>query len=268
MTSDSVDSVIPDLVPSLQSPPIEVNGNIQVRLKSEEGRLILTLPAETETSATGMNWYDLWLQLKQRLHALERFWQPSTTVELIAGERLLDGRQLKAIADALDEVQLQLKRIYTSRRQTAVAAATAGYCVEQQIPHKSALNQLPTDSPQLLSEPLYQQMTVRSGVEIRHSGTVVILGDLNPGGIVIADGDILIWGRLRGVAHAGASGNSKCLIMALQMEPTQLRIADFVARAPTTTPAQFYPEIAYVTSEGIRITKAADFSKSQFLSKS
>jgi septum site-determining protein MinC len=110
-------------------------------------------------------------------------------------------------------------------------------------------------------------MTVRSGVEIRHSGTVVVLGDLNPGGSVVANGDILVWGRLRGVAHAGASGNSKCLIMALQMEPTQLRIADFVARAPTNVPSQVYPEIAYVTPEGIRITKAADFSKSQFLSK-
>jgi septum site-determining protein MinC len=213
-----------------------------------------------------MNWSDLWLQLKQRLQGGERFWQPNTTVELMAGDRLLDGRQLKAIADALSEVQLQLKRVYTSRRQTAVAAATAGYCVEQQT-SLSTLNQSPIDSPQPLLEPLYLQMTVRSGVEIRHSGTVIMLGDLNPGGIVVADGDILVWGRLRGVAHAGASGNSKCLIMALQMEPTQLRIADFVARAPTTTPTQFYPEIAYVTSEGIRITKAADFSKSQFLSK-
>ncbi len=263
MTSDSV---LPELVSTFTLPPLEANGNIQVHLKNEEGRLILTLPAETESSTVGMNWSDLWLQLKQRLQGGERFWQPNTTVELMAGDRLLDGRQLKAIADALSEVQLQLKRVYTSRRQTAVAAATAGYCVEQQT-SLSTLNQSPIDSPQPLLEPLYLQMTVRSGVEIRHSGTVIMLGDLNPGGIVVADGDILVWGRLRGVAHAGASGNSKCLIMALQMEPTQLRIADFVARAPTTTPTQFYPEIAYVTSEGIRITKAADFSKSQFLSK-
>jgi len=31
------------------------------------------------------------------------------------------------------------------------------------------------------------------GVEIRHSGTVVILGDINPGGIVVANGDIILW---------------------------------------------------------------------------
>ncbi len=263
MTSDSVP---PEMVSTLATPPPEVNGNLQVRLKSESGRLVLTLPAETESAAAGSSWSDIWLQLKQRLQGGDRFWQPNTTVILMAADRLLDGRQLHAIADALLEVELQLKRIYTSRRQTAVAAATAGYCVEQ-APPVSALSAAPVLSPTPLSEPLYLQMTLRSGVEIRHAGTVVVLGDINPGGVVIADGDILVWGRLRGVAHAGASGNSKCLIMALQMEPTQLRIADFVARAPTTVPAQFYPEIAYVSAEGIRITKAADFSKSQFLSK-
>ncbi|HBE30931.1 MAG TPA: septum site-determining protein MinC, partial [Cyanobacteria bacterium UBA11368] len=101
------------------------------------------------------------------------------------------------------------------------------------------------------------------GMEIRHPGTVVILGDLNPGSMVVADGDILVWGRLRGVAHAGAKGNTGCLIMALQMEPTQLRIADYLARAPEKPPAQFFPEVAYVTPTGIRIAKAAGFTRPQ-----
>ncbi|HEY9897169.1 MAG TPA: septum site-determining protein MinC, partial [Candidatus Sericytochromatia bacterium] len=79
---------------------------------------------------------------------------------------------------------------------------------------------------------------------------------------VVADGDILVWGRLRGVAHAGARGNNRCLIMAMQMEPTQLRIADFVARPPETPPAQYYPEVAYVTPERtIRIARAVDFHR-------
>ncbi|MBW4639529.1 MAG: septum site-determining protein MinC [Gloeocapsa sp. UFS-A4-WI-NPMV-4B04] len=259
MTSDST---LPDIVSSVAPPSGGVNHNLQVRFKNEEGKLLLILPAETETSSSS-SWADIWQQLKQRLNAGDRFWQPNTTVHLAAADRLLDGRQLQAVAEALGEVQLTLKRVYTSRRQTAVAAATAGYSVEQQTP--SALNQ-PLTSSVPLAEPLYLQMAVRSGVEIRHSGTVILVGDINPGGIVVANGDILVWGRLRGIAHAGADGNSKCLIMALQMEPTQLRIADYVARAPTTQLTQVYPEIAHVTPEGIRISIAADFSKSQFLS--
>ena len=106
-------------------------------------------------------------------------------------------------------------------------------------------------------------MTVRSGTEIRHPGTVIILGDINPGGIVVAEGDIVIWGRLRGIAHAGAGGNRECLIMSLQMEPTQLRIADAVARSPEKSPMQVFPEVAHITPAGIRIARANDFSRNQ-----
>lgn len=116
----------------------------------------------------------------------------------------------------------------------------------------------------MLADPLYLQASVRIVIEIRHPGTVIILGDLNPGSNVVAAGDILVWGRLRGFVHAGAWGNSNCRIMALQMEPTQLRIANAVARAPEKPPTQIYAEVAYVTSQGIRITKATDFSKPNF----
>lgn len=257
------DSASPEIETNTSIPPVNtVHSNLQVRLKGDGEKLLLILPTEAETTATATTWSDLWQQLKQRLNGGDRFWQPNTTVHLMAGDRLLDTRQLQEIADALAAAQLQLNRVFTNRRQTAVAAATAGYSVEQQLLPLSINQTTPTAIP--LVEPLYLQMTVRSGVEIRHAGSVIMLGDLNPGGIVVANGDILVWGRLRGIAHAGAAGNSKCLIMALQMEPTQLRIADFVARAPTNVPSQFYPEVAYVASEGIRIAKVADFSKSQF----
>lgn len=269
MTSDSPSSV-PNISPTSTegnaAPDALRDRDLHVRFKSEGGRLLLLLPPESEVtdtpSPTALTWTDLWQQLKQRLDGGDRFWQPGTVVHLIARDRLLDGRQLQAIADALTEAELQLKRVYTSRRQTAVAAATAGYSVEQQSA-VAQLNQPAAESGQALAEPLYLQTTVRSGVEIRHPGTVVILGDINPGSSVIAEGDILVWGRLRGVAHAGAKGNAQCRIMALQMEPTQIRIADYVARAPETPPAQYYPEVAYVTAEGIRIARAMDFAKSQ-----
>lgn len=238
----------------------------QVRLKSEAGKLLLMLPPEGDLAednpASSLTWNEVSQQIRQRLHSGERLWQADTTVHLLARDRLLDGRQLQEIGDALAEVQLRLKRVYTSRRQTAVAAATAGYSVEQQA-SITQINQ-PSEAPQALAEPLYLQTTLRSGGDVKHNGTVIILGDLNPGSSVVADGDILVWGRLRGLAHAGAKGNARCLIMALQMEPTQLRIADFVARPPETPPAEYFPEVAYVTGQGaIRIARAIDFYRSQ-----
>jgi septum site-determining protein MinC len=92
MTSDST---LPDIVSSVAPPSGGVNNNLQVRFKNEEGKLLLILPAETETLSSS-SWADIWQQLKQRLNAGDRFWQPNTTVHLAAADRLLDGRQLQA----------------------------------------------------------------------------------------------------------------------------------------------------------------------------
>jgi septum site-determining protein MinC len=243
---------------------------LQVHLKAESGKLLLILPPQAQLKEAPAVWSDLWLQLKQRLIAGEKFWEANTLVHLIAESWLLDGRQLQEIAEALAESKLVLKLVQTSRRQTAVAAATAGYSVEQEsaIAYINQNQLTPTKPGQPFLEPLYLETTLRSGVEIRHPGSVIVLGDVNPGSSIIADGDIIVWGRLRGFVHAGARGKRECLIMALQMEPTQLRIADLVARAPENPPAQFFPEVAYVTDEGIRIAKTVGFQRPELSQKS
>lgn len=252
------DSTPPNSITELPTP--EPNPNQQVRLKSQGGKLLLLLPAEAEGETGSVPWSELWEQLKHRLASGERFWQPRTPVHLLTRDRLLDARQFQEIADALAEVELHLKRVYTSRRQTALAAVTAGYSVEQHTP-VAHLNQSPAEPGKPLEEPLYVEGTVRSGVEIRHGGTVIVIGDVNPGGSVVAEGDILVWGRLRGMAHAGSQGNATGRIYTLHMQPTQLRIADKVARPPETPPDQYLPEVAYIGNDGIRIALASDFSR-------
>ncbi|MGC9503378.1 septum site-determining protein MinC [Baaleninema sp.] len=264
MVSDSPTPTERDVVSELTetsepTPSGGLNLHRHIRLKSDGGHLIVQLPPQSDSDAAGeLTWLELWQQLKHRLQASDRSWQPNTRVRVMAGDRLLDSRQLQELDDALSEAQLKLDRIFTRRRQTAVAAATAGYSVEQPLP-QDLLQQDDEPTATALAEPLYLQTTLRSGTEIRHPGNVVLVGDVNPGAEVIAEGDILIWGRLRGVAHAGAAGNRQALIMALQMEPTQIRIADSVARAPSDKPSQYYPEVAYVTPQGIRISRTTDF---------
>jgi septum site-determining protein MinC len=222
-----------------------------VHLKTDDGVIQLLLPTLSETS-NEIGWSEIWEQIQQRLAGAKRFWQPLTPVHLYAQDRLIDTRQLQIIANALEEVQLCLQQVHSSRRQTAVAAATSGYSVQQQNPHHLAL------SKDALAEPLYLQMTVRSGMEIRHPGTVVIIGDVNPGGEIIAAGDIIVWGNLKGIAHAGSRGNEQCLVMALQMFPTQIRIASYIARSPEQQPVNLEPEVAHVVDGAIRITPSIE----------
>ncbi|NEP15616.1 MAG: septum site-determining protein MinC [Leptolyngbya sp. SIO4C1] len=253
-----LDPEVASLDPVLDIKRRDGSPNLQVRFKSERGRLMLILPPDPDNSRNPVIWEDLRQQLRHRLSSSERFFQPNTGIHLVARDRLLDSRQIQEIVDVLHEAQLKIKRIYTSRRQTAVAAATAGYSVEQQT--TLAHLQDSTDEGQALEEPLYLQATLRSGVEVRHPGTIVLVGDANPGSSIVAEGDIVVWGRLRGVAHAGASGNEKSRIMAIQMQPTQLRIADKVARAPGK-PEQYRPEVAYVEGESICIAIADEFAQ-------
>lgn len=234
----------------------------QIYLKHDGEQMLLILPTQAEVDLA-LPWSETWQELKHLLKTKEQSWQVGTNVCLVAKDRLLDARQLQTIAETLNDVKLSLATVSTNRRQTAVAAATSGYSV-QQDPARPLI-ETSTDSGENVSlnlaEPLYLQSTVRSGVEIRHPGTIVIFGDLNPGGKAIAAGDILVWGRLRGIAHAGAQGNHQCRITALQMEFTQLRIADAVARAPRLRPRRLSPELAFVTTEGIRLAETLEFAK-------
>lgn len=76
---------------------------------------------------------------------------------------------------------------------------------------------------------LYHASTLRGGQVLHHTGNIVVVGDVNPGAELIATGDILVFGRLGGIAHAGAQGDESARIYALDLSPTQLRIATFIA---------------------------------------
>lgn len=105
---------------------------------------------------------------------------------------------------------------------------------------------------------LFLKQTLRSGQAISHKGHLVIVGDVNPGAEIMAEGDITIWGALRGMAHAGVGGNINAEIRALKFEPIQLRIAHAIARAPdklkSAALSSSGPETARIINGKIRIS--------------
>lgn len=97
--------------------------------------------------------------------------------------------------------------------------------------------------------------TVRSGQCIEYDGNLIVIGDVNPGGHLKANGNILVMGSLRGMAHAGCDGNRKAMVAAFNLQPTQLRIANIIARKPDddvySTPK--WPEIAKIEGNAVLI---------------
>ena len=74
--------------------------------------------------------------------------------------------------------------------------------------------------------------TLRSGQVIEFDTSVVILGDVNAGAQIVSTGNVIVLGKLLGNVYAGASGRDNSFVVALQMNPTQIRIGDVIARSP------------------------------------
>ncbi len=104
--------------------------------------------------------------------------------------------------------------------------------------------------------------TIRSGQVQEYQGNVLYIGDINPGGILKAIGDIYVLGTIRGIVHAGMNGNKEAIIAASIMEPTQIRIADVISRPiEEEQPRSLKHEFAYVLDERIFIDKIQHLSK-------
>ena len=144
----------------------------------------------------------------------------------------LTTQDLVALQDELLCREIHLRAIYSTSEVTRASASELG--IVHSLPSDKAEDiDEPTFDPELPSEDatLFQG-TLRSGQRIHYPGHVIVLGDVNPGSEVIAGGNVIIWGRLRGTVHAGATGNEGAVVCALDLTPTQLRIGSYIAVSP------------------------------------
>nr|WP_306798672.1 septum site-determining protein MinC [Oceanobacillus saliphilus] len=94
---------------------------------------------------------------------------------------------------------------------------------------------------------------VRSGQVLDIKGDLLLIGDVNPGGKVVSTGNIYVMGNLYGIAHAGSEGDRDAFIAASYMKPTQLRIADYISRAPDYESEGVYMECGIIDGEQDKI---------------
>ena len=108
------------------------------------------------------------------------------------------------------------------------------------------------------TEALLIKATFRSGEIVHHPGDVVVMADVNPGSEIHADGDIVVLGALKGLVHAGASGDTKAVIIAMELASPRVQIGPYDSIAPpprnsrSKSPAS-HPKIAYVRRRSIYV---------------
>ncbi len=212
-------------------------------------------------------WHNALNAFEARLVAAPEFYK-GARVALIVGARKLVETDIRAARDLLARYDVLLWGIMSDDEETQHVAAVLGLDAKLPQRERAEKSPLPADTPVVNASPtaaaepirpaepsgpveepetgLIARRTLRSGQQLRHPGSIAVIGDVNPGAEVVAGGDIIVWGRLRGIVHAGAMGNENAVVCALDLAPTQLRIAQFFARSPDGRRRKPTPEIARV----------------------
>lgn len=217
------------LAPSAASAMIKVRG-------TREG-LLLTVPDDARVYSSR----DIAVALAAHLESAEAFFNGADVI-VDLGERDLADDEVGFYRGVLEERGVVVRGFTAASPQGRAAIRKAGYHPLQIAPPERAA-QTATYAPNPTSqihpvnpdagEALYLRRTLRSGARIRHHGNLVIVGDINAGAEVAASGDIIVWGTMRGMVHAGALGDDSAIICALSLNPTQLRIGSHYALPPT-----------------------------------
>jgi septum site-determining protein MinC len=176
------------------------------------------------------DWEEQEKALMSHIDANQAFFKGAKLV-LDVGDRPLKSPQLSSLRGELSDREIKLKAVLSSSLVTERASQDLG--LEIKIDQSSHQDEKTTiDSMLDGDEAVFLERTLRSGHKVSYPGHIVVLGDVNPGAELIAGGNIIVWGKLRGVVHAGASGDLNAVVCALDLSPTQLRIADKISVSP------------------------------------
>jgi septum site-determining protein MinC len=176
-------------------------------------------------------WDEVYAALLVQLEEQKEFLR-GARLALDVGNHILKAIDMGRLRDELSERGLTLWAVLSNSPTTEKTAQTLGLATRIAKPAPDR-----TVAPVITSlsggeGAVLVRRTLRSGFSMKYPGHVIIIGDVNPGAEVVAGGDVLVWGRLRGMVHAGAGGNEKSIVCALDLTPTQLRIAGYIATTP------------------------------------
>jgi len=196
-------------------------------------------------------WEQLLAELQRRLEASPAFFKGGR-VSLDVGSLPLTEDNLRQARDMLAQHDVTLHAVVGKNAQTEAASQALGLVIDLGLERRPPPT---TPAPQANpDEALLKQGTLRSGQSVRYPGHVIIIGDVNPGAEIVAGGHIVVWGKLRGTVHAGAMGDDEAMICALDLSPTQLRIASYITRSPEERRRKPTPEVAAVCNGQIVAT--------------
>jgi septum site-determining protein MinC len=210
-----------------------------------------------------MAFEDLLESVSEKFKSASKFFNNANMAISFDG-RLLSAEEEKRILDVISDVSElnivcvldennNMKEIYEDAVKKAIASVDISEPVVQPV------SDMESDSKTAC---MFYKGTLRSGQVFEADGSVVVLGDVNPGGKVVAKGSVIVLGSLKGNIFAGVDGNENAFVVALEMSPMQIKIGEIIARSSDTgtriTKGRnknkvIEPKIAYVYDQNIYI---------------
>lgn len=201
----------------------------KIKIKGENGGLMLGFPND-------MPFSEIMEELSKKLDSGTGFFLRGTLVRV---PRDYFSKEELAEVQELFRTHGLICRLAKPEPAVPLAAASERVQPADEAPQDAA------DAPDL-QRMLIIDKTLRGGQAVETEGSVIVFGNVNPGAQITAGGSVDVRGTCRGVVHAGAAGDSTAFIIADHLMPTQIRIANYVARSPDEPEDSGKAERAYV----------------------
>jgi len=179
--------------------------------------------------------------LRRKIRGASSFFADATTTISFKGKAISEAEILSLIEIITSETDLSIRY---------VEDLTDGSNLKINPPEDILTNEAPLSA-------YIHKAGLRSGQAIHHNGCVTVLGDINGGAEVVATGNVMVFGAVRGMVHAGSGGDTSAFVCALSLQPTQLRIADIITYFPKevmNSKNKIDPVYAFVQDDEIYIS--------------
>jgi septum site-determining protein MinC len=196
-------------------------------------------------------------ELAQQIGRSPRFFQNAPVVLDLRGvENFVEADEFETVRDKLRGLTLTLVGVQNAQPAQLEAASTAGLA---SFAPTSGGGQAQRQPAAAASAPKTRLVTepVRSGTQIYARGSdLVVTASVSPGAELVADGNIHVYGALRGRALAGANGDAAARIFCTRLEAELISIAGrYLVSEQLPAGAQSTPVQVALVDDQLTITR-------------
>lgn len=197
-------------------------------------------------------------QLGQQIDRSPRFFQNAPVVlDLRGTEDFTDAGEFTSIKDRLRALTLTMVGVQNAQPAQLAAATKAGFA--SFAPNASTQPRVANSAPAPAAAPRTRLVTepVRSGTQIYARGCdLIVTAAVSPGAELVADGNIHVYGALRGRALAGATGDATARIFCTRLEAELISIAGrYLVSEQLPADARSFPVQVALVDDQLTITR-------------